>query len=115
MSGIIFPPLLRRPKELSDVKDRTNFTTLIVQIDVSLITRSNLNTHLLYCSSSTNRSIHKSIQVKFVLNSDSNQEKRTLCQLSASTGQIELDFPWSSQFWSKSREATKIDNLVALP
>ena len=41
MSGIIFPPLLRRRKELSDVKDNTNFTTLVLQIDVSLITRSN--------------------------------------------------------------------------
>ena len=41
MSGIIFPPLLIRPKELSDVKDNSNFTTLVLQIDVSLITRSN--------------------------------------------------------------------------
>ena len=74
MSGILFPPLLRRPKELSDVKDNTNFTTLVLQIDVSLITRSNYNTHLLYCSISTNRSVCRSIQVRFVLNSDSNQE-----------------------------------------
>ena len=41
MSGILFPPLLKRPKELSDVKDNTNFTTLVLQIDVSLIIKSN--------------------------------------------------------------------------